>query len=171
MNGRHLPVRSDDTYAGPVRSGSNLSRGARAVVAALLMLALVGCVPAPAPTSAVLAATQPAASLSPEVLEQQYGVRLHLLAVTAVGGLVDLRLQITDAVKAQQLFRGAAPSLLLVSSGVVLPPPEDSQAQVKQLRSGTPVLFLYPNKNAAVRPGDKITVQFGDIRLQSVTVR
>lgn len=138
----------------------------------LLVLLLAGCVPAPASTGDALAVTQPASvSISPEALAQQYGVRVNLVALTAVGGLVDVRLGIVDAAKAQQLMRGQAPSLLLADGRGVLPPPEDSRAQAEQLRDGIPVLMLYPNKGAAVKRGDKITVQFGDVRLQPVVVQ
>ena len=140
---------------------------------ALLVLTLASCVPmsGPSVTAQNTVAQSVAPSISPSVLEDQYGTRVNLMAVTAVGGLVDLRMKILDAAKARQLFLGKAPSLRVEGSGVILTAPEDSQAQVEQLQDGGVVFILYPNISNAVKRGDKVTVMFGDVRLQPIAAQ
>jgi hypothetical protein len=147
------------------------------------VFALASCAPATRSSGAVLtvaaqptatrssgavpaATAQPAAaSISTEELEGQYGARVYRVAVTAVGGLVDLRIKILDAAKAKQLFQGQVPSLMVEGSGVTLMPPQDSVSQVEQLQDGGLVFVLYPNVNGAVKAGDEVTVVFTDGRL------
>ena len=142
------------------------------IALSVLMLVLASCSPVgQAPRAAAPAAREAAVAISASELEQQYGARVSLLAVTAVGGLVDLRMQILDAAKAQQLFQGHAPSLNVEGSAVVLAAPEDSQAQVRQLQDGGGVFVMYPNVRTVLKRGDKVTVDFGNVQLQSIVAK
>jgi hypothetical protein len=138
----------------------------------LFVLLLASCVPVSGPSGSAQSTTLPtaAASISTGELEERYGARVSLIAVTAVGGLVDFRMKILDAGKARELFLGQAPSLML-DNGVILPPPEDSLSQIKQLQDGGMVFILYPNTNNAIKPGDKVAALFGKLRLQPITVQ
>lgn len=139
---------------------------------ALIMLVLASCAPVSTPSAGAQGAqAQPSAVISADELEQQYGARVNLIAVTAVGGLVDLRMKILDAAKAEQLFQGKAPSLLVDGSDVVLTPPEDSLRQVEQLQDGGLVFVLYPNTNSAVKQGDKVAVVFQNVRLEPIAAQ
>jgi hypothetical protein len=139
---------------------------------ALFLLLLASCVPeSESPGRAQNTTPKTAiASISTGELEERYGARVSLIAVTAVGGLLDFRMKILDAGKARELFLGQAPCLML-DNRVILPPPEDSLSQIKQLQDGGMVVILYPNTNNAIKPGDKVTVLFDKLRLQPITVQ
>ena len=79
------------------------------IISLLLVAALMGGCAA----NAASAAPPPAArtTLTAEQLEAQYGLRVNLLALTAAGGMVDLRLTVTDAAKAAALLGNLSPAL------------------------------------------------------------
>lgn len=118
-------------------------------------------------------ASQEAASLSLSALEAQYGLRVNLIAVTAAGGLVDVRLKVVDAEKAKQLLKDAAsyPGLVVSGSDAILTAPEESRAQGLKPASGELITLLFPNARNAVKPGTKVAITFGDIRLEPVVTR
>ncbi len=149
----------------------------------LLVLALViviagGCTPAPsatpagvpAPATVVEAASGGATSITATTLEEEYGIHINLLAVTAAGGMVDLRMKIVDAAKATEFFSTPAnfPVLRVGDGAVTLEAPEDSRQAVLNLHDGSLVVLLYPNTQGAVTPGDAVTVVFGDLALEPI---
>ena len=107
--------------------------------------------------------------LSQAALEEQYGLRVNLVAVTAAGGLIDFRLQIMDAEKAQGLLEDTArtPSLWIEENDTTLLAAPDMHANLK-LEDGGLVFFLLPNARNAVKPGTPVTVQFGDLRIEPI---
>ncbi len=111
----------------------------------------------------------PAISISE--LEGQYGVHLYLLAVTAGGGMVDLRLNVVDAQKASLLFQDKSdfPQLILTDPGVILIAADDSQSL--DLKTGETLYAVYSNINGTIKTGDKVTIKFGDIHLEPVVVQ
>jgi len=134
---------------------------------AMLVLALAGCVPAGGRAATALTVI-PAGEL-----EEQYGVRVNLVAVTAAGGLVDVRLKVVDAEKARQLLKDAAsyPALVVSGSDAVLTAPEESRTQELKLENGGLIMLLFPNTGNAVKPGANVAVLFGDIRLEPVVAK
>jgi hypothetical protein len=95
-----------------------------------------------------------------------------MLGVTAAGGLVDLRLKVTDREKAQRLLADPAnlPRLLPVRSERVLAPPH-SATHGLSLRTDATSFLLYPNVGGAVRRGTRVAVAFGDVRIGPVVAR
>ena len=75
--------------------------------------------------------TQPGLSIrtviTQSVLEEKYGLRINLIAVTAAGGMLDLRLKILDGEKARLLLqdKNKFPSLLVSSGNIQLDASED----------------------------------------------
>jgi hypothetical protein len=142
---------------------------------AALALTLAGCAPAVG-GGAVAAQTtdaQPAPTvISAGTLEDQYGLHVNLIAVTAAGGLVDVRLKVLDADKARQLFQSGTPSVLVDHSGTVLVAPDDLPPPDSQLKEdGGVILLLYPNSGNALKPGDEVTLMFGDVHLEPTAVQ
>ena len=107
--------------------------------------------------------------ISQAALEEQYGLRVHLIGVTAAGGLIDFRLQIMDAEKAQGLLEDTArtPSLWIEENDTTLVAVPEMLANLK-LEDGELVFFLLPNARNAVKPGTPVTVQFGDLRIEPI---
>lgn len=112
--------------------------------------------------------------ISAQTLAEQYGVRVNLIAVTAAGGLVDLRLKILDAEKASLLLQDSSdfPSLVVGGGKAMLTAPEDSSGQLLNSLMDDGNLFLaFPNVGGVVKPGMLVTVQFGEINLEPITVK
>jgi hypothetical protein len=117
--------------------------------------------------------SRPKITLSPSALEEQYGLRVSLIGMTAAGGMVDLRLKIVDGEKARALLQAKDnfPSLQLVKSGRTLSPSEDSKSQVIKFENGLSLFLMYPNAGNAVKSGATVTVRFGDIALEPIEVK
>lgn len=112
--------------------------------------------------------------ISAQTLAAQYGVQVNLVAVTAAGGLVDLRLKILSADKAGLLLQdsGDIPTLLVGDGEAMLTAPEDATGQLlNSLMDDGNVFLTYPNLGNVVKPGMVITVQFDDVHLEPITVK
>jgi hypothetical protein len=112
--------------------------------------------------------------ISAETLADQYGVRVNLIAVTAAGGLVDVRLKILDAEKARLLLQDSSdiPSLLVGDGDAVLTAPEDATGQLlNNLIDDGNVFLAFPNVGSVVQPGMLVTVRFDEIGLEPITVK
>lgn len=129
----------------------------------LLVLAVIG-----------LASRNTAASPAPTVisqptLETQYGLGVNLIAVTAAGGMVDLRLRIVDADKAKALLEDQANfPALRAPNGLVLRAGEDIATQPIKFEDGANLFVLYPNTGSAVKAGDAVAIRFGDLQLEAI---
>ncbi len=118
------------------------------------------------------AQTPTALPISAAALEARYGMRIDLLAVTAAGGKVDLRIKILDAAKAKTLLGAAEnyPSLRLAGSGVALSIPADQRPSAP-LADGASFFLLFPNAGDAIKPGAPVSIQFGAISLEAIKAR
>jgi len=102
-------------------------------------------------------------------LEENYGLRVQLVAVTAAGGLVDLRLQIVDAEKAKAFLEDRANlPALRVRDDVVLRTSEDAAAQDIQYEDGKSIFVMYPNSGDTLKSGDPVNIIFGDLQLEAI---
>lgn len=145
------------------------------LVALLAVLLFGGCAPAweaipsvnPSKEANISAATQ---HISAETLESAYGLRVQLLAVTAMGGMVDLRLRVVDAAKAEAMLADPAayPTLRIGDGGVTLTTSEENRQPADTLKEGALLIALYPNLANAVTPGTPVTVVFGAIQLEPI---
>lgn len=129
--------------------------------------------------------------ISAETLEQQYGIKITLVAVTSAGGLVDLRYRVVDSDKARLLFSDEAhmPSLLiegycLTPSSISSSPEEDSSGyqgevmlmsdshmRTPRLLPGRVYFMLFPNQQNIVKPGMPVVVAFGEIHLEPIIAK
>jgi hypothetical protein len=143
-----------------------------AVLAAIVSASLSGCALGMASASARTGDTQPAPTpITASQLEDQYGLRVAVLALTAAGGMVDLRLKVVDAAKAAGLLGKQPPALQVADTGTVLTAPEDSLPQDLAPVAGRTLFVLFPNTRNAVKPGAKVGVKFGDVLLEPLVVK
>jgi hypothetical protein len=105
-------------------------------------------------------------------LEADYGVRFDLVAVTASGGLVDLRFTVLDQAKAKLLFHDAAssPALFVEGSGRVLRTRKGMTHHLSLL-SGGRYFVLFSNSGGAVQAGTPVSVVIDDVRLESIAAQ
>jgi len=124
-------------------------------------------------------ASQPASlpegmvTISQRALEEQYGLRVNLVAITAAGGMVDLRLKILDGEKAQMLLQDNKnfPALYVGDGDITLNAPEDAKFQEIKFEDGGNLFLMFPNSGSAVRRGTAINVLFGDIALEPIPAK
>jgi hypothetical protein len=111
-------------------------------------------------------------TIAQSALEENYGLRVQLVAVTAAGGLVDLRLQIVDAEKAKAFLadRTNFPTLR-VGDSVVLRTSEDVATQEIQFENGKSIFVLFPNAGNTLKPGDPVNIVFGDLQLEAIQAK
>ncbi|MBW7885935.1 MAG: hypothetical protein H3C34_25550 [Caldilineaceae bacterium] len=148
--------------------------------------------PAPAPTANELLALTPAdvdyaavagsfcvapvtgktRVLTPEALEEEYGIRIRLVGVTAGGGLIDLRFRVVDLEKALPLLGShvTMPVIVAEESNVSLEAPAETMHH-DNLVEDRLYYMHYPNAGNAIKPGMKVALVMGDVRVESITAQ
>lgn len=107
-------------------------------------------------------------------LEEQWGIELTALRMTAADRMVDFRYRVLDAEKAAPLFkRQTKPYLIHQASGKVLAVP--NTAKVGSLRnSNMPkqgrIYWMFFGNQGVVKTGDKVDVVIGDFRAENLVV-
>jgi len=111
--------------------------------------------------------------ISQGILEEKYGVRVNLIAVTAAGGLVDVRLKFVDAEKAKSLLQDPKnfPTLWIAESSRTLNVPEDTKAQEIKFENDGNLFLMFPNASDVVKPGTPVTITFGNIQVEPILAR
>lgn len=150
----------------PEVSGDLPPRRTRRRLLLLVALALVVMI------AAVLAVTlrQGSARTVDEAgLAAEFGIEVKLAAVTAGGGLVDFRFKILDAAKAQIIFDELYPSIISAGGAVL----ESDLARHGRTvcRTGETHFILYANSGTAVRVGQTVSLEIGDVRLDDIAVQ
>jgi hypothetical protein len=120
-------------------------------------------------------ASTPAASqvISAVELEERYGLRVNLVAVTAAGGLVDVRLKIVDGGKAKALLQDPNnfPALWVPDMDITLELSDEARSQEINFEDNGNIFLMFPNTRNAVKPGTPLTVMFGDLRLEPIIAK
>lgn len=100
-------------------------------------------------------------------LEEKYGLQVSLVGITAMNSFVDVRLKIIDPDKAHALL--ANQSALLVDQKVLILAPH-MHAHWK-LKTGKLFLMFFPTQNFTVQSGSEVSLVFGRVRVEPITVR
>lgn len=103
----------------------------------------------------------------------RHGVDVNLIAVTARGGLVELRYQVVDPDKATRILHDAdlAPTLVAEDTGATLRMSAPPHKHGGELRMGGQYFFLMANARNALHEGDLVTLVIGDARVEHLTVQ
>ena len=112
-------------------------------------------------------------TLSQSVLEEKYGLRVNLVAVTAAGGLVDLRLKIVEGEKAKLLLQDPShfPSLWIANGDATLVVPEETRSQAIKFENGGNLFVMFPNARGMVKPGTPVIIRFGDTQVEPIPAK
>ena len=109
--------------------------------------------------------------ISVATLEEQYGLRVNLIAVTGAGSFVDVRIKIVDGEKAKLLLSDDANfPVVLADNDIFLLAPVDTRSQPIIFDDDADMFILYPNASNTVKPGAQVRILFGEIALGPVTV-
>lgn len=153
------------------------SSGYRAWVTAiagilLLPMAVVATLTFSTPSRIDAANAAAARLVSPTALEEEYGIRVNLVAVTAEGGLVDVRFTVVDKFKAEELFHDSTtmPVLYIEAKGAVLAAPAPMAHHINLL-DGASYFLLYPNSGGTVQEGTAVSVVISNVRLAAVAAQ
>jgi hypothetical protein len=116
--------------------------------------------------------TKGAVVISQNTLEEKYGLRVNLVAVTAAGGFVDVRMKIVDGEKLKLLLadKNNFPALF-TEQGVVLNAPAETKSQEIKFITGGNLFIMYPNSGNAVNQDKPVTIVFGNIALEPIHAR
>jgi hypothetical protein len=108
--------------------------------------------------------------VSMEDMEDRYGIKFNLVAVTAAGGLVDVRFTVIDQEKAERILhdQDTLPLLYVPTTGALLQAPQP-HAHKFDFLSGASYFLLYPNAGGAIQAGVPVSVVINDIRLDPMT--
>jgi len=100
-------------------------------------------------------------------LEERYGVRVSLVAVSMMNSIVDVRLRVIDPEKASALLKNQA-ALLVDQQALILAPHQHQHGAIKRNK----IHFLFfPTQNNTIHIGSQVSLVFGAVRLETVTVK
>jgi hypothetical protein len=102
------------------------------------------------------------------VLEDRYGVEVSLVATSMMGGIVDVRLKVVDPDKAHALLLNQA-ALLVGQQSLILAPHMHSHNSTR-LKAGKIFNMFFPTQKL-ITPGSQVSLVFGPVRVEPVTVK
>ncbi len=109
-------------------------------------------------------------------INEQWGIEITSLRMSAGGHMIDFRYRVLDAEKAKPLFtRANKPYLIDEASQKVLSVP--TTAKIGPLRTtgdskeGRIYWMFFANGNGLVKAGSKVTVVIGDFRAENLVVQ
>jgi hypothetical protein len=111
--------------------------------------------------------------ISQDTLEETYGLRVNLIAVTAAGGMVDLRLKMIDGEKAKSLLQDKKnfPVLLASDGNTRLEASEDTKSQEIKFEDNGDLFLLFPNTGNVIKRGSSVTLVFGETALNPIDAK
>jgi hypothetical protein len=156
-------------------SSSFNNRRLRPTLTAFLLigtcLVLAGCASSGGDVESEAASEPP-----PPSAEEQWGVEVTSVRVSAAGHMIDFRYRILDAEKSKPLFeRQTKPYLVDQASGKVLQVPRTAKLGPLRPSNVTPAegkiyTMLFGNTGGVVQPGARVTVVIGDFRVEDLVV-
>jgi hypothetical protein len=111
-------------------------------------------------------------AVSASGLAERSGVRLVRVAVTAGGGLLDLRYQVVDPSKAVTVHEAETPPAIIDErTGLVLNRLLMGHAHQGQLKPAVSYYLVFENTGNWVHHGSEVTVLLGDAEVEHVVVK
>ncbi|HZU87484.1 MAG TPA: hypothetical protein VFF78_08375 [Anaerolineaceae bacterium] len=111
--------------------------------------------------------------LSNAQIEARYGVRFTQVAVTAAGGMIDIRYQVVDPDKVMNMLNDPAnaPRLIVRDSGVEVAVNTMDMSHKSGFETGRVYWMLYYNTGNALKSGTVVTLQVGDLKIENILVQ
>ena len=100
-------------------------------------------------------------------LEEKYGVQVSLVATSMMDSIVDVRLKVVDPEKAKALLMNQA-ALLVDQQVLVLAPHMHHHGNTKRNKIHN---MFFPTENNTIHTGSEVSLVFGPVRVEPVTVR
>jgi hypothetical protein len=100
-------------------------------------------------------------------LEERYGVKVSLVALSMMDGVVDVRVKVLDPKKAESLLRDQA-ALLVNQQFLVLAPHVHQHYRLKKDKVHN---LFFPTADKKIQTGSQVSLVFGPVRVEPVTVK
>lgn len=100
-------------------------------------------------------------------LEERYGIQVSLIALSMMDGVVDVRLKVLDPKKAESLLRDQA-ALLVNQQFLVLAPHVHQHYRLKKDKIHN---LFFPTADKKILTGSQVSLVFGPVRVEPVTVK
>lgn len=100
-------------------------------------------------------------------LESRYGVQVSLIASSMVDTVIDVRLKVIDPEKAAVLLKNQA-ALLVGQEALILAPHQHHHGSIQRDKIH---FMFFPTQNNTVHTGSVVSLVFGAVRVEPVTVR
>jgi hypothetical protein len=100
--------------------------------------------------------------ISPQTLEEEYGMNLSLAAVSALDSIVDVRLKVRDPEKAEQLLEEEHFALLV--GDTLIPSPHIG----RHMFENKTIIIMFPNRQNIVKSGTPVSLVFDSLRVEPV---
>jgi hypothetical protein len=101
-------------------------------------------------------------------MEEKYGVKVSLAAMSMMNSIVDVRIQIVDPDKAHSLLQNQA-AILVDQQALILAPHMHSHSTTR-LKAGKNFILFFPSEQI-IASGSQVSVVFGSVRMEPVVVR
>jgi len=106
---------------------------------------------------------------SAKTFEERFGLAVTLVAVTASGGIVDVRFKVLDVDKARGTLQDDKNMPVLnVEGSNITAMMRDTAIQDQDLQVGMVYYILYGNPQGMVKPGTPVSVAIGDLALEPI---
>ncbi len=147
-----------------------------ALIVTLVLASLIALILSPEPVAPTKQGSMDSVDpVQVSALEAKWGIHLANVAVTANGGLIDLRFQVIDPDKAVGIHDpGNFPVLIDEATGKILDKPggfHGGDHNAPEYKAGLTYYLLYQNNGSLLKRGSHITISFGDVKVENVIVR
>lgn len=121
--------------------------------------------------------TAPAAHLVAELsnaqIEARFGVQFTQVAVTASGGMIDIRYRVVDPDKVLNMMgdKTNSPRLVVQGSGAQVAVNTMDMSHKRAYEAGRVYWMLYYNTGNAIQPGSVVTLYVGDLKIENILVQ
>ena len=102
-----------------------------------------------------------------EELESKYGMKILQVNISMMGSILDVRLFIVDPDKAQALLQNQS-ALLVNQEVLVLAPHKHAHSM---LQKDKPHFMFFPTLNNTIHSGSQVSLVFGGVRVEPVTIK
>jgi hypothetical protein len=124
--------------------------------------------------------------ISERTLEQEFGLRVDLLGMSAGGGLIDFRFTVLEPEKAAPLFapsttgsssetqqhaKATLPLLFAEDSNTLIQARGSMGHHQPSLAVGKTFFILYPNPGGKIQAGTPVSIVLGSVRVEHVTAK
>lgn len=123
-----------------------------------------------------LAAEKSAPAAKPATVEEQWGIQVKRISLTANGHMIDLRYKVIDPVKAKPfLAAGVNPQLIDARTGAKMGVPTTPKMgslrqKTRAPEAGREYFMLFGNRGGLIRTGSKVSLVVGDATIDNIIV-